>query len=502
MPDQAPKLVSLPGVEILTTGEHKGVPISRRDLDDMVEAFAATAKALPVDVRLGHDARQAWAKALFGDKGAAAAATDEGGWPALGWISGLRRSGDVLVADFEDVPERLAGWIKSKRYRTRSAGIRFNKRVGDKVYRWMLDHVALLGGETPAVPGLSDIGLSEPADGDLIEVVFGLDLAEGEDDAETALARFIASLEALFDDHAALLYNRKGAPRVRSLFQAFKADLRAAARDDVPPRRQGNLSDPAGADGAAGNQGAFSMPTLREALSLKADATADEVGKALADLSADAPECAGFANFVSGMDFETADQLAVWLAGSLGVPPGDLGALAGRLADLLGMEGPDAAGPADPAADPAAGGNMSDKTDPNTTDPNEARILALSERNVELAERVVQLEARAARDAAERRVAADEARLGVGFAKPVRDTLLELAAGDAASVKRYAALVESVQGVPTGERGTSGPAENGAALILSDDDRETIRRFNLSEDSFRAARARRLGIPFTPKAGA
>ncbi len=171
MPD-APNTVDIQGVEVLSVGTWNGVPISRRDLEDMVAAFDATTDRLPVSIRLGHDARQAFAKALFGARAGTAAAKDENGWPALGWARRLYLHGDLLLADLTGVPVRLATWIKEKRYRTRSGGLRFNRSVGGTVYRWMLDHIALLGADTPAVDGLADIGLADTDVDRLVELPY------------------------------------------------------------------------------------------------------------------------------------------------------------------------------------------------------------------------------------------------------------------------------------------------------------------------------------------
>ena len=149
--------------------------------------------ALPVNIRLGHDARQAFAKALFGARAGTAAAKDENGWPALGWARRLYLHGDLLLADLTGVPVRLAdldqGEAVPDPLRAASAS---TARVGGTVYRWMLDHIALLGADTPAVDGLADIGLADTDVDRLVELHYEatdadgwLTLGDGEPDAHS-----------------------------------------------------------------------------------------------------------------------------------------------------------------------------------------------------------------------------------------------------------------------------------------------------------------------------
>ncbi len=129
--------------------------------------------------------------------------SDENGWPALGWARRLYLHGDLLLADLTGVPVRLATWIKEKRYRTRSGGLRFNRTVGGTVYRWMLDHIALLGADTPAVDGLADIGLADTDVDRLVELHYEatdtdgwLTLGDGEPDAHFRAGEAGANPEA------------------------------------------------------------------------------------------------------------------------------------------------------------------------------------------------------------------------------------------------------------------------------------------------------------------
>lgn len=465
--------VDIKGVEILSTGTWNGVPFSRRDLDDIVTAFNETRDSLPVTIRLGHDARQAFARALFGSlgtKAADAAAKDANGWPAFGEPSRLYLSGDKLMADLSGVPDALAKWIKDKRYRTRSGGLRYNRTVGGKVYRWMLDHIALLGSDTPAVDGLADIGLSAEsaatadvlrawpgeasldadADGRLLEFSYSATDADGlvtmgdaQAEAATALDGLLTALSAAMDEHAPLVYGRKGAPMVRQLFAAFLAKLRDSARADLPLSDQGGQMDTT-----------MTLPGVRAMLNLSDTDPAIRVVEALNALDDDG--AARLVNLADGMAFESAEQLVGWLAGALAIAPGDLAGIASKVMELMGGDAPELpdGAPAEPGAmPPAEGADMSDKTTLATAGDNElaARVVELSTRNVDLAARVVALETAANKSNAEAKVEADARRLGLALPKPVADTLVELAC--AGNTTAYEAIIANVRSVPAADKG-------------------------------------------------
>ncbi len=69
--------------------------------------------------------------------------------PAFGWMKALKRVGEVLVGDFEFVPEFLE-LLKKGVYKNRSIGLR----------NGAIAHVAFLGGAAPAVKGLESIKFS------------------------------------------------------------------------------------------------------------------------------------------------------------------------------------------------------------------------------------------------------------------------------------------------------------------------------------------------------
>lgn len=116
------------------------------DLDDMVQNFEALSDAQKVPLKLGHDVPT---------KEQLAGAPD--GQPALGWVQNLRRIGQDLVADFVNVPKVMKEAIGKKLYRTLSIELLMGVKRGEKVLRHVLDAVALLGADQPAVHSLGDL---------------------------------------------------------------------------------------------------------------------------------------------------------------------------------------------------------------------------------------------------------------------------------------------------------------------------------------------------------
>lgn len=110
--------------------------------------------------------------------------------PAFGWVCGLKRSGDVLLASFRDVPDQVREWVASGRYKKRSISLYPDGR---------LRHVGLLGAMPPAVQGLADFRAfadgAEEAEGEYSEdVEVDMDKVK---ELEAKLAEAQAELERL-----------------------------------------------------------------------------------------------------------------------------------------------------------------------------------------------------------------------------------------------------------------------------------------------------------------
>lgn len=140
-----PATSTIAGVEILRTGTWNGRNYTTEDFDNMVASFNALKDVYEPPGKLGHNEEQAL---LAND-----------GLPAVGWVSGLKRVGDKLLADFRDVPAKFAKLVEVGAYRKRSAEIWFNVDLEGNGKKWpaVLRAVSWLGADPPAVKGLQDV---------------------------------------------------------------------------------------------------------------------------------------------------------------------------------------------------------------------------------------------------------------------------------------------------------------------------------------------------------
>lgn len=97
--------------------------------------------------------------------------------PAYGWVQGVRRDGDKLLARFRDVPGTVTNLVAAGRYRNVSIKLSPDKS--------RLVHVGLLGAVPPAISGLAPVKFSA-GDGLTIEFSGGGDMTEQELKAEIA----------------------------------------------------------------------------------------------------------------------------------------------------------------------------------------------------------------------------------------------------------------------------------------------------------------------------
>lgn len=130
--------MELRNVEIMKVGTWNGEKFSLQDLKDIVEAYDKVGYKPPV--KLGHVDESA--------------KPDE---PAYGWVTALRLEGEKLVADFSDIPEKVAAAIREHRYDAVSSEIFFNIKRAGQTFRRALKAVALLGAAIPAVSGLKPL---------------------------------------------------------------------------------------------------------------------------------------------------------------------------------------------------------------------------------------------------------------------------------------------------------------------------------------------------------
>lgn len=134
-------MAQLKNAEIFSTGTHNGLPFTEGDLDAIVSAFNDLGQSGRVPLKLGHDDAQP--------------ITD--GQPALGWVGRIWRRGAKLMADFIDVPSVVFDAIKQGLYKFVSIELLTDAQQGDSRIPFVLDAVALLGADIPAVGGLADL---------------------------------------------------------------------------------------------------------------------------------------------------------------------------------------------------------------------------------------------------------------------------------------------------------------------------------------------------------
>jgi len=133
--------MELKGREIFAVGKWNEMNFTEADLDDIVSNFEALNAIHRVPLKFGHNDEQPL--------------TD--GQPAIGWISRVFREGKKLYADFTDMPNTVFEAIKKKLYRTVSVELLFDVDHQGKRFGHVLDAVALLGADHPAVNTLSDL---------------------------------------------------------------------------------------------------------------------------------------------------------------------------------------------------------------------------------------------------------------------------------------------------------------------------------------------------------
>jgi len=78
---------------------------------------------------------------------------------ALGWVQRVYREGKKLLADF-DVPEKVANWIREGYLRFVSVELLKDVKASTREIPWVLDAVALLGADQPAVGILKSLSLT------------------------------------------------------------------------------------------------------------------------------------------------------------------------------------------------------------------------------------------------------------------------------------------------------------------------------------------------------
>lgn len=127
--------------EIFSAGTWNGLDFDKNDLEEIAENYDKLSDEHKVPLKFGHNKDQK--------------VTD--GQPAIGWVSRVYVNGTKLFADFSDVPKVVFNAIKNKLYRTVSIELLFGVKKDGTRFNHILDAVALLGADKPAVSNLADL---------------------------------------------------------------------------------------------------------------------------------------------------------------------------------------------------------------------------------------------------------------------------------------------------------------------------------------------------------
>lgn len=128
-------MATIRGVEILKPGTWNQTKFTKDHLQKIADNFQEQDWEVPV--KLGHDPSPSA--------------------PAYGWVRNIRVAGEKLVADFEDVPEKVFEMIKQKMFKNVSVEVFFNMERNKKRFDRALKAVALLGAQIPAVADLKPV---------------------------------------------------------------------------------------------------------------------------------------------------------------------------------------------------------------------------------------------------------------------------------------------------------------------------------------------------------
>ena len=129
-------------VELFAAGTWNGLPFTENDLDGIVSSFDALNLSGRVPLKLGHDGPDVRRDPLT--------------QLAMGWVQSVRRVGDKLLGTIE-VPDKVRGLFKDGYLKFVSIELLKDVKASTRKIPWVLDAVALLGTDQPAVGILGDL---------------------------------------------------------------------------------------------------------------------------------------------------------------------------------------------------------------------------------------------------------------------------------------------------------------------------------------------------------
>jgi hypothetical protein len=128
--------------EIFASGTWNGLSFSDDDLDGIVKSFDALGLAGAVPLKLGHEGPDV--------------RDDPTTQFAMGWVQRVWREGRKLFADL-DVPQKVQELIDQGFLKFVSVELLKNVKASNREIPWVLDAVALLGSDPPAVGVLKEL---------------------------------------------------------------------------------------------------------------------------------------------------------------------------------------------------------------------------------------------------------------------------------------------------------------------------------------------------------
>lgn len=232
--------------EIFRAGTHNGDKYTVADLDAMVEAFNEL--DFSPALKLGHAQKES---------------------DAYGYVNNLRREGETLVADFENVDTDIQAKIDARKLSRVSAEVYWNFKRNGKTYPRVLGAVALLGHEIPGVAGLKPLHFNFGDDAD--RRCYEIDIATGEEIGGNAEAitqqkeAVMADLAEVQAELAALKLSYDARQEALKKYEAEQAQLATYKQESETLKAEVNrLRADAMKRTIAEKVGALNVPALRD----------------------------------------------------------------------------------------------------------------------------------------------------------------------------------------------------------------------------------------------
>jgi len=150
--------------------------------------------------------------------------------PSWGWVKGMKVKGNDLVAQVEFSPQ-MGDYIRDGLYKKVSASFYSpESKINPEPGKWSLRHVAMLGGQPPAVKGLKGFAYSEES-------------------AEEGVFDFAMKLtpEAVFDDEHGPTLKTEQAPleQLKEKLEEARTEMAKADKEQAEQQAQAEIQQPA-----------------------------------------------------------------------------------------------------------------------------------------------------------------------------------------------------------------------------------------------------------------